>query len=73
MAGRTVTLFANLVSAPFTIRLLGPTRFGLWSLLQSFYAWAVVADIGMSSASTKFASERYAHGDAVGESTVVWT
>jgi O-antigen/teichoic acid export membrane protein len=73
LSGRTVLLVANLLATPFTIRLLGPSRYGLWALLQLSLGWAVLADVGMGSASTKFGSERYARGDARGESAVVWT
>jgi O-antigen/teichoic acid export membrane protein len=73
LSGRTVLLVANLLATPFTIRLLGPSRYGLWALLQLSLGWAVLADVGMGSASTKFGSERYARGDARGESAVVWS
>ncbi|HET9060128.1 MAG TPA: oligosaccharide flippase family protein [Acidimicrobiales bacterium] len=72
LSGRVVMLLANLVTIPFTVRLLGPSRYGLWALLQTTLTWAALADVGMSSASTKFSSERYALGDPEGESAVVW-
>ena len=58
---------------PFTIRLLGPARYGLWSLLQLSLVWAALADVGMQSASKKFGAACYATGDDRGESVVVWS
>lgn len=73
LAGRMVMLIANFVATPFLIRLLGPSRYGLWALLQTSVMWAWLADIGMATASTKLGSECYAHRDDRGESTIVWT
>jgi O-antigen/teichoic acid export membrane protein len=66
-------MIATLVATPFTIRLLNPAGYGVWALLQTSLAWAVLADVGMASASTKFGSNRYAVGDSLGESKVTWT
>jgi O-antigen/teichoic acid export membrane protein len=71
--GRALTLLANLLAQPFTIRMLGPSNFGLWTILQTCVTWASTADVGMGPASTKIGSERYAHKDGTGESAVVWT
>jgi O-antigen/teichoic acid export membrane protein len=73
LGGRVVLLLANLVSAPFLIRLLGPARYGLWALMQAFLTWASLAGLGMWSASTKFASESFARKDGRGEASVVFT
>lgn len=70
--GRVALLLANLVATPFTIRLLGPTQYGLWALLQLGLTWALLADVGMGSASTKFGADRYARGDSRGEAAIVW-
>jgi len=64
---------ATVLATPFTIRLLGPSRYGTWGLLQAALPWAALADLGMASASTKFAAERYTDGDGPGEAAVVWT
>jgi len=71
--GQAATLLATLFATPFTIRLLGPVRYGLWSLLRTVLIYFQLADLGMATASTRFAAERYAHRDAMGESTVIWT
>ncbi len=73
LAGRVVVLGAILVATPFTIRLLGPAAYGLWALLQTALTWASLADLGMATASTKFAAECYEARDDNGESAVVWT
>ena len=73
LGGQITVMIAALVATPFTIRLLGPSLYGLWSLLQSSMAWVALGDLGMATASTKFATERYAHGDQRGEVSVIWT
>ncbi len=73
IGGQLSVLGATLIAAPFTIRLLGPARYGLWSLLQSVLGYFRIADLGMATASTKFAADRYARGDSAGEATVIWT
>src|SRR5712691_5511643 len=73
LAGRITILLVTLLATPFTIRLLGSSRYGLWALLQTSITWAALTDLGMATASTKFASERYAHRDSHGEAAVIWT
>jgi O-antigen/teichoic acid export membrane protein len=73
LGGRTVLLLANFAATPFTIRLLGPSAYGLWALIQAVFVWANLAEGGMGVATTKYGSECYAHGDATGEATIVWT
>jgi O-antigen/teichoic acid export membrane protein len=71
--GRAVLLLANLIATPFLIRLLGPSRYGLWTLLLLATNWASYADLGMGIASTRFGAGYYTRGDPQGESSVVWT
>jgi O-antigen/teichoic acid export membrane protein len=73
IGGQLSVLAATVIAAPFTIRLLGPARYGLWSLLQSVLGYFRIADLGMATASTKFAADRYARNDSAGEATVIWT
>lgn len=73
LAGRSLLLLANFAATPFTIRLLGPAGYGLWALLLAVFTWANVAEGGMGTATTKYASECYAHGDVGGEVTVIWS
>lgn len=72
-AGRIVLLLANFGSTPFTIRLLGPSAYGLWALIQTIVMWVQPAEGGQSMATTKYGAERYAAGDSAGESEVVWS
>ena len=73
LSGRVVLLVANLLATPFTIRLLGPSGYGLWALLLTSLNWAVISSMGMGLASTKFGADCYSHNDDAGESAVVWT
>lgn len=73
LAGRSLILVANLVTTPFTIRLLGPARYGLWSILQTAFYLASTSDVSMGPATTKLGAEEYAHHDGRGESAVVWS
>ncbi|HXW81331.1 MAG TPA: hypothetical protein VEJ84_17650, partial [Acidimicrobiales bacterium] len=73
LGGRASLLLANLLATPFIIRLLGPSSYGLWALLQTTLTWVVVSGVGMGFASTKFGSDYYARGDDLGESAVIWT
>ena len=73
LAGQASGLVVALFATPFTIRLLGPARYGLWALLQSSLSWLGLADFGMSAASTTLAAERHAQGDDAGEARATWT
>jgi O-antigen/teichoic acid export membrane protein len=72
-SGDAAKLSATLAAAPFTIRLLGPAGYGLWSLLQSVVSYFNLADLGMATASTRFAAQRYARHDAAAEAAAIWT
>src|SRR5688572_29628766 len=71
--GQVVVLGASLVATPFTVRLLGPDAFGLFTLITSIIGYVTLLDLGMGSASTRFGSASYARGDASGESATIWT
>lgn len=73
ISGRIILLLANLGATPFTIRLLGPSAYGLWALIQSLLTWASLAEGGMATATTKYGAERYAAGDDAGEARIVWS
>lgn len=73
LGGQAVTFAVVLVATPFTIRLLGRARYGLWAILQSALTWVTLADLGMAEASTRFGGESLARGDATGEARTVWT
>jgi O-antigen/teichoic acid export membrane protein len=73
LSGRVLLLLVNLLATPFTIRLLGPALYGLWTLLLLSLTWASTSDVGMVSGSIKFGAERYARSDDRGETGVIWT
>jgi O-antigen/teichoic acid export membrane protein len=72
-AGQVVTLAASMVATPIVIRRLGPTGYGLLSLVNILIGYLAAADLGMVEASSKFGAERLAAGDDDGEAQVVWT
>jgi O-antigen/teichoic acid export membrane protein len=73
IGGQVITFGAALIATPFTLRLLGPARYGLWSILQTTLSWVGLADLGMADASTRFGGDRLARGDTAGEVSTVWT
>jgi O-antigen/teichoic acid export membrane protein len=73
MGGQIATILASLLSTPFTIRLLHQSGYGTWIVMQSLVSYIVVADVGMTSASTRLGSSYQADGDDKGEAAVVWT
>lgn len=73
ISGKLAVLMASLVGTPFTLRLLDPTEFGLWSLMVTIMTYLVIVDLGMSTASTKFAGEAYVREQPQTEARVIWT
>ncbi len=73
LIGKLTAMVATFVATPFTVRLLGPSLFGLWALVQSILTYLTLADIGMANASTKFAGEYFAQNDSDSEISVIWT
>lgn len=68
-----MTLLVSLAATPFTVRLLGPSAYGLLTIITIVASYASIADLGMGPASTKFGATAMAEGDAVAEAEVVWT
>jgi O-antigen/teichoic acid export membrane protein len=73
IGGRAMLLVGNVIAAPFTIRLLGPSGYGIWSILQMVLGFAYYADAGMGAASTQIGARAFANQDNEGEATVVWS
>lgn len=71
--GQVAPLAVSLVATPFTIRLLGAEGYGVLILVGLIPTYLGFADLGMGLASTKFASEAYAAGDAGREARTVRT
>jgi O-antigen/teichoic acid export membrane protein len=73
LGGQGVTMLATLVATPFTIRLLGAQSYGVLALVHVLIGYLGFGDLGMGTASTRFASHAYAQGDERGEATAIWT
>jgi len=73
LGGQVGVLVVSFVATPFTVRLLGPEGYGLLALVNSLIAYVTVIDLGMGTASTRFASDAYARGDEREEAAAVWT
>ncbi|HQZ82456.1 MAG TPA: flippase [Pyrinomonadaceae bacterium] len=73
LLGQVAPLAVSLVATPFTIRLLGAEGYGVLILVGLIPTYLGFADFGMGLASTKFASEAYAAGDAEREARTVRT
>ena len=54
VVGRGSSIVAWLLITPFVLRTLGPERFGYWSLLSAIASTAVLLDLGLGSAITRF-------------------
>ncbi|MBV6496245.1 MAG: hypothetical protein DCC44_06665 [Acidobacteria bacterium] len=73
LAGQVAPLGVSLFATPFVIRLLGAEGYGVLILVSLIPTYLGFADLGMGLASTKFASEAYAAGDAEREARTVRT
>jgi O-antigen/teichoic acid export membrane protein len=71
--GQMAVLGTALLATPFTVRLLGPERYGVLSLVSLLIGYILVADLGMGAASTRFAAEAIGQGDTKKEVAVLWT
>jgi O-antigen/teichoic acid export membrane protein len=52
-----------LLITPLLVRGLGPERYGIWSLVASFGLFAVLLDLGLSSATTRYVAHYEELGD----------
>lgn len=73
LAGQVAPLGVSFFVTPFVIRLLGAEGYGVLILIALIPGYLGFADMGMSLASTKFASEAYAEGDPEKEARIVRT
>src|SRR5262252_5549170 len=67
LSGQGVTILASLIATPFVIRLLGTELFGVLSLINVLIGYISFADLGMTTASTRFAGQAFARNDERGE------
>jgi O-antigen/teichoic acid export membrane protein len=73
ISGKVAVLLASLIGMPFTLRLLDPAEFGVWTLMSTIMTYLVIVDFGMATASTKFAGAAFQKGDPESEARAVWT
>ncbi len=73
IGGQIGILFSSLLATSFVIRLLGTELYGVWSLLVLITGYATQSDLGMGTASTRFASQAFAELDEQKENTIIWT
>jgi len=73
LAGQIAPLAFSMAATPFTIRLLGAEGYGVLVLTALIPTYLGFADMGMSIASTKFASEAFAADDPEQEARIVRT
>jgi O-antigen/teichoic acid export membrane protein len=66
-------MLATLLATPWVIRLLGPERYGVLVLMNVLVGYLSVADLGMSTASTRFATIAHARSDDAGEAAAIWS
>lgn len=71
--GQIVPLAAGVLCIPYTIRGLGPDRFGILSLAWVLVGYFSLFDLGLGRATTKFVAEAHGRGDDDRIARVVWT
>src|SRR3954463_7050036 len=72
-AGQSMSMLATLIAAPWVIRLLGAPTYGVLVLANGLPGYLSFADMGMGTASTRFAAVAYARRDDRAEATAIWT
>lgn len=73
IAGQVAPLLVSLIATHYVIALLGDVGYGVLALIVLIPNYFSYADLGMSMASTKFASEAFADGDTEREARIVRT
>src|SRR5437870_3702644 len=66
-------MLATLVATPWTIRLLGPERYGVLALMSVIIGYLAFSDLGMGAASTRFGAMAHEQGDDEGEAAAIWS
>ena len=57
IVGQVIPLVVGVVATPYTIRHLGPERFGILSLAWIIVGYFALFDLGIGPATTKFVAE----------------
>src|SRR5438270_1425367 len=73
VAASGAAAITSFLITPFTIRLFGPEEYGMWAILTTILSYFGFADLGMSTASTQYATEAHNQGDLQREADVIWT
>ena len=71
--GQAVPLVVGFVALPFTVRGLGPDRFGILSLSWAVLGYFSLFDFGLSRATTKFVAEALGKGEHIRLRGLIWT
>src|SRR5215470_5851973 len=72
LAGQTATVVASVLFTPFVVRQLGAAEYGILAFLNLLTSYLVYTDLGMGTASTRFASLEESR-DSDREAKVIWT
>jgi O-antigen/teichoic acid export membrane protein len=73
LVGQTVALLVALPTIPYTVRGLGPERFGILSIAWVLLGYFGLFDLGLGRATTKFVAECLSLGDTKRMTALVWT
>src|SRR5580765_5021242 len=73
LGGQVLPMAVALIATPFTIRFLGSEGYGVVILVGLIPTYFSAAEFGMTTASTKFASEAFGRANFVKEGEIVWT
>jgi O-antigen/teichoic acid export membrane protein/GT2 family glycosyltransferase len=72
-AGTAVSIIAGFIVAPFLIRHLGQTTYGLWILLTSFVGYFGLLDLGIRGAVGRHIAYYHGRNDSAGVNTILST
>ena len=72
-AGMAVNMAAGFATAPFLVRRLGETNYGLWIVLASFTSYFGMLDLGVRGAVGRQVAYRRAQGDRAGVNATLST
>jgi O-antigen/teichoic acid export membrane protein len=71
--GKVLTLGIFFFLTPFILHQLGPTLYGLWTLIGSVVGYGALLDFGIASAVTKYVAEYRARGEVANAQSLVTT
>src|SRR5690349_3924103 len=71
--GKVLTLGIFFFLTPFILHRLGPTTYGLWTLVGSIVGYGALLDFGIASAVTKYVAEYRARGEVTNAQSLVTT